>query len=57
MSIVTYPARRSIFEVLMRRSQEDMLESRLAQVFGPVPFHAWLKGGYLRVMPNWISIR
>jgi protease-4 len=57
VSIVTYPGRRSILDVLFRRSQEDMLESKLASVFGRVPFRAWMKGGYLRIMPQWISVQ
>jgi protease-4 len=57
VSVVSYPARRSILDILMRRSQDDMLESKLAHVFGPVPFRSWMKGGYLRVMPNWISVK
>ena len=57
ISIVVYPARRSIFDMLLRRSQEDMLEARLAQVFGKVPYRAWMRGGMLRVLPYWISIQ
>ena len=57
VSIVVYPGRRSIFDLLMHRSQEDMLETKLAQVFGPVPFRAWLKGGYLRLTPNWMVVK
>jgi protease-4 len=57
VSIVVYPGRRSILDILLRRSQEDMLETRLAQVFGPVPFRAWMNGGYLRVMPNWLVVK
>jgi hypothetical protein len=52
-----YPARRSIFDMLLRRSQEDMLEARLAQVFGKVPYRAWMRGGMLRVLPYWICIQ
>ena len=29
----------------------------LAGVFGGVPFHAWMKGGYLRLMPYWLDAR
>jgi protease-4 len=57
VTLVTYPPRRSIFDVIMKRSQEDMLESKLAQAFGRVPFHAWMKGGYLRLMPNWFEVK
>ena len=57
VTLVTYPGRRNIFDILMRKSQEDMLEAKLAQVFGRMPFRAWLKGGYLRLMPFWMEVR
>jgi protease IV len=57
VSVVTYPARRSIFDVLLRRSQEDAIEAKLASVFGRVPFHAWMKGGYLRILPQWVTVQ
>ncbi|HEV3201385.1 MAG TPA: signal peptide peptidase SppA [Bryobacteraceae bacterium] len=57
VTLVTYPPRRSIIDVIMKRSQEDMLESRLAQAFGRMPFHAWMKGGYLRLMANWFEVK
>jgi protease-4 len=56
VSIVVYPGRRSIFDRILRRSQEDMLQTRLAQVFGRVPYRAWMAGGMLRILPFWISI-
>jgi hypothetical protein len=34
-----------------------MLESKLAQVFGRTPFHAWMNGGYLRILPYWVDVR
>ena len=55
--LIKYPARRNLLEAIMRRSQEDMLESRLSQVLGHVPFHAWMKGGFLRLMPYWVEFR
>ena len=57
VSVVVYPSRRSIFDMVLRRSQEDMLELRLAQVFGKIPYRAWMRGGMLRILPYWISIR
>jgi protease-4 len=57
VSIVMYPGRRNILDLLLRRSPDDALESRLAQVFGAVPFHAWMKGGMLRVMPYWVTVK
>jgi len=57
VTVVTFPARRDFLEILMRKSSGDMLESRLAQVFGRMPFHAWMKGGYLALMPYWVEVR
>jgi protease IV len=57
ITLVSYPGRRNFLDILMRKSQDDMLESKLAQVFGPMPFHAWLKGGYLRILPYWVDVR
>jgi protease-4 len=57
VTVVMYPQRRSLLDVLLRRSQEDALTTRLAPVFGRAPYHAWLKGGFLRIEPNWIVLR
>src|ERR1035438_7591814 len=55
VSLTVYPGRRSLIELLMKKSQEDTMEAKLGEVLGRVPFHAtlraWLRGGYLRVMP------
>jgi protease-4 len=55
--LVMYPPRRSLLDIVMRRPQDDMLESKLAQAFGRMPFHAWMKGGFLRLMPYWVEVR
>jgi protease-4 len=57
VTLVTYPPRRNIFDVIMKKSQEDMLESKLAATFGRIPFRAWMKGGFLRLMPNWFEVK
>jgi protease-4 len=57
VTVITYPPRRSIFDMLVRRSQEDMLESKLRQVFQGMPFHAWMKGGFLRMAPYQVVVR
>jgi len=57
VNVVIYPGRRSILDLLMHHAPEDALETKLAQVFGPVPFHAWMKGGMLRVMPFWVTVK
>jgi protease-4 len=57
VTVVMYPGRRSILDMLLHRSTDDALESKLTQTFGPVPFHAWMKGGMLRVMPFWLTVK
>jgi protease-4 len=57
VNLVMYPGRRNLLDLLLRRSSDDALESKLAQVFGRVPFHAWMKGGMLRVMPYWMTVQ
>ena len=57
VNVVVYPGRRSILDMLLHRSTDDVMESKLAQVFGRVPFHAWMKGGMLRVMPFWVTVK
>jgi hypothetical protein len=34
-----------------------MLEARVSQVLGRMPFHAWMRGGYLRMMPYWFEVQ
>jgi len=57
VTVVVYPSRRSLLDVLLRRSQEDALTEKMAPIFGRVPFHAWMKGGFLRIEPNWMVVR
>lgn len=58
VTIVTFPGRRSLLEVLMRRStSEDMLESRIERVVGPMPVRAWMKGGFLTILPLRIDVK
>ena len=40
-----------MLDLLMKKSQEDMMEVKLAQVLGRMPFRAWMRGGFLRMMP------
>jgi len=58
VTLMVYPPRQSLINMLLKRSQSaDMLDARLQQVFGRVPFHAWMKGGMLRLMPVAIDVR
>jgi protease IV len=58
VTLVSYPPRRSILDLLLqRRSQEDALDVKLRAVFRDMPFHAWIQGGFLRMMPYWITVK
>ena len=56
VTVEMYPEPTSILDMLLKRSSlESLLEARLASVFGGMPFHAWMKGGFLRLMPYWVD--
>ena len=57
VGLLLYPGRRTLLDIWLKRSQDDALETRLRAVFGRVPFRAWMKGGMLRMMPQWIEVR
>jgi protease-4 len=58
VSVEMYPEQVSILDLLLRRSsQEDLLDTKLRGVFGRIPFHAWMAGGYLRMMPYWVDVK
>jgi protease IV len=57
VNIDLYPQSRSLFDILTKKSQPDVLDSKLRQVFGAMPYRAWLQGGFLRMMPYWLVIR
>ena len=58
VAVEMYPEPASILDMLLKRSSpEDLLEARLTGVFGAIPFHAWMKGGYLRLMPYRVETR
>jgi protease-4 len=57
VSISIYPGRQNLFDVLMKRSQEDVVQAKLRQVLGRVPFHAWLHAGMLRTMTSWFTVQ
>jgi protease-4 len=57
VTVVSYPSRRSLFDLLFRRSQPDAIESKLAEAFQGMPYRAWMRGGLLRLMPYWIVVK
>ena len=57
VGIQMYPGKRSVLDLLMKKQQEDMVEVKMRQVMGRMPFHAWMQGGYLRILPFMLSLR
>jgi protease-4 len=57
IALTVYPPRRSLFDLLMKKSEQDALETELTRAFGHMPYHAWMRGGFLRIMPYWITVK
>jgi len=57
VTIVMYPARRSILDVLFGRTPESAVESRLRRLVKDWPPEVWANGGLLRIMPYTVSAR
>ncbi|HTQ56515.1 MAG TPA: signal peptide peptidase SppA [Bryobacteraceae bacterium] len=51
VTIVMYPPRRSILDLLFGRSTDSMMEARLRRVLKDWPPEIWTRGGMLRLMP------
>ncbi len=61
VALMVYPPRESLFEMLTKKSRTDVVaearDAKLREVFGSVPFHAWMHGGMLRALPLWFTVR
>jgi protease-4 len=57
VTIVTYPPKRSIFEVAFSRTPESLFETRVGKILKAPQFRSLIKGGLLRVMPYTIEIK
>jgi protease-4 len=62
IALVPYPPRRSLFDRLMNREDEnpaisDAIRKRLHAVIGDLPIDALTRGGFLKVMPYSITVR
>lgn len=56
ITLVTYPPRRTIFDVLFGRPPEGVLESRVLATLRSWQARLWLKGGLMRLMPYAIEV-
>ena len=57
VTIVTYPPKRSIFDVAFGRTPESLFESRLGKILKTPQLRSLMRGGLLRVMPYTIEIK
>lgn len=57
VNLTICPGRRSLLDLILKKSQEDVMEAKLRAIVGRMPFQAWLRGGYLRMMPYWFEVR
>lgn len=57
ISLVMYPARRSLLQMILNRDQpETGLESAVDRMVGPLPWRSMAEGGVMRLMPYSLSI-
>ncbi len=58
ITLVPYPGKRSIFDVLYSRSDDSAeIESKIAKVFGRIPVTALAHGGFMKLMPYSITVK
>ena len=57
VNLVTYPAKRSIFEIMFGQAVESTMDSRLGGVLKGWQIRLWAKGGMMRLMPYTIEVR
>jgi protease-4 len=58
VTVLLYPPRQSFFDLVFKqRSAESLLDAKVRHLAGSAPFHAWMKGGFLRMMPVWFEVR
>ena len=57
VNLPMYPGRRSLLDLILKKSKEDVMEAKLRAIVGRMPFQAWLRGGYLRMMPYWFEVQ
>jgi protease IV len=55
--LVTYPPKRSIFDLLFGQPPEEALDSRLRRVLKRWQVRLWARGGMMRLMPYTIDVR
>ncbi|MBV8847892.1 MAG: signal peptide peptidase SppA [Bryobacterales bacterium] len=57
ITLVAYPPKRSLFEMLFSRSNESEVETRIRSMVGRLPIRSLAHGGILRLMPFAIEVK
>jgi protease-4 len=57
VTLVTYPSKRTIFDLMFGPPAEGAMESRLRGVLKAWQVRAWARGGMMRLMPYSINVR
>jgi protease-4 len=57
VTLVTYPPKRSVFDILFGQTAEGAMESRLGGLFKGWQLRLWARGGMMRLMPYTIDVR
>ncbi len=57
VTVVMYPPKRSLLDVLFGRAQDSMLESRVQRLLKDWPPEVWAHGGLLRMMPYMVKVQ
>jgi len=58
VTLVVYPPKRSLFEVLMSRNDENAaVETKIQALLGGLPVHSLAEGGFLKLMPYTIRVQ
>lgn len=57
VTLVTYPPRRTLFELLFSRSGDSELDSKIRAMVGQWPVRALAHGGIMRLMPFTIQVK
>jgi len=57
VTLVTYPPKRSVFDLLFGQSPEGVMESRLGGMVKRWQLRLWSRGGMMRLMPYTIDVR
>jgi protease IV len=57
ITLVAYPPKRSVFDIMFGQSVESALESRLGGVLKGWQLRLWARGGLMRLMPYTIEVR